>query len=257
MAAGETVGPACEPEPNMKLRTSWIGLLGVLGVVACACADELETTQKRITEAWRGHKTITAKFTMTSKMEMGGMSMESNGAGTFEFMRKGDKPLVRMELKASMVRKMGGEEQKTEQPILTVVDGEFAYVVTEMQGQKTAFKTTIDPQATGDPEAMLSELRKEENLKLLPEETLDGRKAFVFESTPKEKMEMGAARKVLWFDQASGVLLKLEGYSADGKPLMTMSYSDVKTDVDINPDHFKKPEGVEFIDQTKPAASQP
>lgn len=232
-------------------RNVWLTGLALAFGTAAALADDLETVEKKLVEAFRKHKSVTAKVTMTSRMEMPGMLMEMDGQGTLEMARRDDKSLVRMELKTTMNNKVGEEVTKMEQQTLTVVDGEAAYVLTDMMGQKTAMKSKIDPQMGGDPQALFANLRKDHTLKLLPEETLEGRKMYVIEGTPKEKPEVGPAKQVYYFDQDSGFMAKFVMFNADGKPMTTMAYTDLKFDVSIDPDHFKfkAPPGVQVMEQ--------
>jgi outer membrane lipoprotein-sorting protein len=251
-AAGARAAPVSRQESDMYKR---MGLLGVVlaFTAATAVADELESATKRITEAWQKHKTLSAKVTLSSRIEAGGMLAETTGTGTFEHGRRGEKPLVRMELKTKSTQTMGGQTSTTELPMTTIIDGEYAYVVTEIDGKKSATKSTIDPQSTGDPAAMLAELKKEKNVKLLPEETMDGRKLIVIEATPKQPSAEGTVREVYSFDEQTGLLAKMVGLGPDAKPIMELTYTDIKVDVEINPDRFKKPEGVEMVDQTRRA----
>jgi outer membrane lipoprotein-sorting protein len=239
-----------------------IGLVALAGLMCGLCtavvwADDLATVEKQISQAWDKHKSMTAKINMSSSMDMGGTVMESKGEGIMELMRKGDKTFYRMELKSTMPQPVGAEA-KMEQNMLSILDGEFAWMLSEMSGQKMAMKTKPDPRMTGEPKAMFAEYRKDHELKLLPDDTVDGKKAYVVEATPKDKAA-GSGKALLYFDKESGAMLKMVAQTPDGKPTMTMTYSDVKYDVDINPDRFvfKAPPGVEVQDMTKVEPAKP
>ncbi len=229
----------------------------VLGwTLPVAVADELEKVEKKLTAAWKKHKSMTAKFTMVMKMEQPGFTAESKTEGSQEVMKKGDQLLFHLEMTSSTVQKVGDQETKTEAKVTTVSDGTYAYALSEMMGRKMAVKTKVDPQSVGDPEATFKSLREDYTLKLLPEETVDGKKVFVIEATPKQAQPTGASKKVYYFLQDDGVLLKFVASDQAGKPMTTMTYSDIKFDVKIDPQRFvfKAPEGVQVIDQT---AAQP
>jgi outer membrane lipoprotein-sorting protein len=237
-----------------------IALLGIF--VTCAAvtslADDLDAATQRIAEAWRKHKTISAKVNLTSRIEAEGSLSETTAQGTFEHGRRGEKPLVRMELKTKSTNTVAGQTSTSEAPVITIIDGEYAYVITEMDGKQLAQKSLINQQTTGEPEAMISELKKEKQLKLLPAEKLDGRETIVIEATPKQPGAAGmTSREVYWFDVQTGLLTKMAGNGPDGKQIMEMTYTDIKTDVDINPSRFKLPEGVEILDQTRRNTTQP
>lgn len=228
--------------------------------VRAAVADDLQAVEKKICEQWQQRKSMTAKMTMEMRMEQPGMTMESIGEGTNEMLRKGDKILSRMELKNNMVQKVGDQEMKMSSEVITIIDGDFAYTLqiqNRMDQQiKTAFKTNIDPQMSGDPKLMFEQLAKDNELELAPEETVDGRKVFVIVATPKQKLNYpGAPTKIVYqFDQKDGYLVKMVTYATGDKPLTTMTFSEVKLDVDIDPSRFvfEVPEGVEVLDQTRP-----
>jgi len=226
----------------------------LLGAATAALADDLEAVEKRIVEAWGKHKSMTAKITTVNHVQAGDMTIDAKGEGTLETSRQGDKQFIRMELKNTMVRKTGEQETKMDQPTTLIADGEFAYTTNEAMGKPMVVKTKIDSMMTGEPKALLEQFRKQYELKLMPEETLDGRKVFVIAGTPKEKATMPGmpVKMVLNFDQEHGVLLKVAGLAEDGKPVSTMAYSDVKFDVKLDPDRFKfkVPEGVEVMDRT-------
>lgn len=237
--------------------TRRVGLLLVAGLVcsfgaAVVWADDLATVEKQIAQAWDKHKSMSAKIALTTNMEAGGTLLEGKGEGTIEFVHKGNKLYLRQELKNTMPQPVGGGT-KMEQNMLMVIDGEYAWTLSDAMGQKMAMKTTIDPRMTGEPKGLFAELRKDHELKLLPDETLDGKKMYVIEATSKEKTAGAASKALYYFDRDSGFLVKMAVQSLDGKPTMTTSYSDIKYDVDINPDRFvfKVPEGVEVHDMTK------
>jgi hypothetical protein len=224
-----------------------------------ARADELDAVQKKICEAWAKHKSITAKITLEQRFELGGMVLQTKGDGIFECMRKGDKTLSRTELKLTTTQKFGDEEKKMDQEMLSIVDEQYSYTLSssDFEGQKRtiAVKGEIDPQMNPDPQVMFKRVAQDHDLKLMPEEAIDGKKVFVIAATPKEKMESPAApaKNLFYFLQEAGVLTKVVGVGQDDKPLQTMTYSDFKFDVDLKPERFefKAPEGVEVIDQTK------
>jgi outer membrane lipoprotein-sorting protein len=219
-------------------------------------ADDLATVEKDLTRAWDKTKSMTAKITMTTNMDMGGKPLESKGDGTLEMLHKGDKIYMRMELKTTMPQPVGATA--TEQSMLTILDGEYAWTLSETMGQKMAMKTKPDARMMGDPKSTFAELRKDHELKLLPDETVDGTKVYVIEATPKDTGGT-PSKTLLYFGKDHGMLVKTLVQNPEGKPTMTMTYTDIKYDVDINPDRFvfKPPPGVEVQDLTKLAPPEP
>lgn len=68
--------------------------------------------------------------------------------------------------------------------------------------------------------------------------------SYVIEATPKTKAGMG--KQVYYYGQDNGMLLQMEVFTADGKPLSTTRLSNLKLNADIDPARFifKAPEGV-------------
>ncbi|MFH1748238.1 MAG: outer membrane lipoprotein-sorting protein [Planctomycetota bacterium] len=222
------------------------------GTTLTVVADELDAVEKRIQTSWDKNKSVTAKLQTITHMEMGSAIIEGQGTGSIEYMRKGEKLFSRMELKNSMSQKAGEQEMKMEQEILVIIDGDYSYTLTDMMGRKMAAKANIDPKMTGDPKAIFTEMRKTHDLTLLPEETLEDHKAFVIQAVPKEGTQSAGSKMHLYYQQDSGMMVKMVMYDANGKPMQTMNYTDVKLDLDISPERFifKAPEGVTVMDQT-------
>ena len=92
------------------------------------------------------------------------------------------------------------------------------------------------------------------NLKLLPDETVDGKSTFVLEMTLKDKQAgIPIGKSKLYYDKATGIAIKSISYDDKDKPSGTMTTSDIKIDANIPADHFvfKVPVGVEVKDETK------
>ncbi|MEW6253055.1 MAG: hypothetical protein AB1716_20645, partial [Planctomycetota bacterium] len=216
----------------MVLRS--VALLACAVVAAGAPAQDLEQVQKQIQAAWEKQKSMSAKIELTVDANMGAMSMSGRGEGTTEFLRKDGKILTRTELKHAITQKMGEQERKMEQSQLAVSDGETQYILMEMEGQKTVQRGKVRPHMVGEPRAFFEQLREERDLKLVGEEALDGRKTWVFEILPKGEEEAGEGKARIYFDQATGFLIKQVTFGPEDKPMQSMVYRDIKTDVTLD-----------------------
>ncbi len=229
---------------------AWLAV-GLCGAAAVA-EDDLAAVEKKIQTAWEHQKSMSAKLTMSTHMEMGTMVIDGSGEGTVEFLRADGKVRVRTEMRMTSTQKMGDQDHKAEQTMLNIVDGDVMYTLTETMGQKSATKAKTDPKMSGDPAAVFEELHKSHQMKLLPEETVDGAKVYVISATPNEKGPAGGGRMVFYFHQEAGVVVKMQVFGEGEKPMTTVSYGDVKRDPKIDAERFKftAPEGVQVIDQT-------
>ena len=92
-----------------------------------------------------------------------------------EMMRSGDKMLIRMEAKTSNDMVVAGNSTKTDSMSTMVVDGEFAWTVTDTNGQKSVMKTNGKAFTENSGGAGLFKLLSEHyTLALMPDETVDG-----------------------------------------------------------------------------------
>lgn len=248
----------------MIRRTGWLALAGiVLGFGALAQAeDDLETVEQKIVDAWRQHKSLTAKMTVSSRIAIGETTIEGAGEGTYEFLKHGGKFLTRLELNSTTVQKMDTEEHRLDEHMLAVSDGDVSHTLVAVAGgEARVVKSKVSPQQMGDPRMLLAQLRRDGAVALLPEETLDGRKVYVLEVIPRKTTPYSPAKQRVSFDQESGFVVRIVGLGEDDLPMTSMAYNDIKVDVPINLERFKftAPEGVEVIDETapEPVTTQP
>jgi outer membrane lipoprotein-sorting protein len=229
----------------------------VLGAAAlCAAtvrAEDLASVEKDIIKKWQKHKSMRAKLNLSGGTEAEGNKAVTTGEGTFESVRKGDAVLFRTELKRTMEVEAGGQKMKFESAVLALYDGKYTYTLTEQVGMKTAIKSKYDPRSVADLNSFFESLRAEHNLKLLDEQSVDGKDAYAIEATPKSKGPGVPPQKSLYcFSKDDGVMLKQVTYDRAGKPLQTMTYTDIEFDVKIDPKRFEfeAPEGVIVQDRT-------
>jgi hypothetical protein len=123
-----------------------------------------------------------------------------------------------------------------------------------------AVKMKQDPahtNATG--KAMFEQLQKDRNLKLLPDEKIGGKDAYVIQSTPKKPQDGTTEKHTYYFDKQSGVLVQSvsESKSEQSKSNVTFTLTEMKLNPDLKPElfEFKLPDGVQLMDMTKVNAS--
>ncbi len=231
----------------MRHRYLITGLLtGLLAVVATA-ADDFEKIEKQIMDASRSVKSMRAKTKSNMEMKGEGFESRSQGEGSYEFMRDGDKALMRMESKDSSESKYGDQVQKSDSTTLSIIDGEYMYTYSVTNGEKSAMKMKAQPNWDINP---FEATREHFDYKVVREDKHEGAAVWVIEATPKAGGMASAGKMEQWYRQDCGMAVKTIGYDQNGKPMSTT----LMTDIELNPSIpaerfvFKAPEGVEIMD---------
>lgn len=240
----------------MQLRVSHLiaVVLSLAATSMAAGAESLEAIKKKIHDQTSRLKSLSYKSHTTSNIQTPEMSVKSESDQTVQFMRQGDKVLSRMEVSSTTIQKFGGQEQKIPSNMVTVSDGQYQYTYSESAGQKSAFRQKIDPATqvnVFDGNKLFLDMEQNFSIKVLPEETMDGRSCFVLEMTPKGQMAAaGIGKTISHFDKGDGIIRKSVTHDKDGKIMNTMTTRDIKVDDAIPADRFKfkAPEGVTIQD---------
>ncbi len=225
----------------------------VLAVFAVGvAADTLDEVEKKIAAACKKLESYSANYTYAMEMNEPSYKSSGHGEGHHEFMRSGGKSLWRSEMKMTQEMTFGDQAQKMESTLLTICDGQYAYTLTEQSGMKTAVKTKLDPAQQGImDENMFASLRKDHKLELLPDEKVNGADVYVIKATPKDPAAQ-AGPATYYISKEHGLMLKMVMTTKAGKPMITIMYKDVKTNVKLGADRFvfKAPAGVQVMDMT-------
>jgi outer membrane lipoprotein-sorting protein len=171
-------------------------------------------------------------------IEMSSDKAQIHGMGILECLKKEGGPLMyRMEL---VNRDAQGKTQKS----LGVFDGSDLYSQTDLMGQPMVVKMKPDLMSgamCAGGSAMFEQLHKNCDVKLLPEETIEGKAAYAIEATPKagsDTTEKLAGKMVLYFSKETGIQIKEITFGKSGECLMTILYKDIKLDAGLKPEHF-------------------
>ncbi len=235
--------------------------LAVLGIAALTlgarAAEEVESAEKRVINAWKNHKALRARMTTVQTAEDLGMTLEAHGTGTFELLRAGGKTCFRAEMQNTAVLRKGDKSRDREQTVTYVCDGEYLYSVGEMAGRKMALKELINPLMSADAEVIFKKFHADSaQFALLPEQSLGGQAVFTFEVTPAQTETTTAPsavnKTVMTFDQVTGVLLKIVQYEPPRNTVTTTTFTEIELDPSIDPKRFKfvLPDGVQLRDRT-------
>jgi outer membrane lipoprotein-sorting protein len=218
-----------------------------------AYGETLEEVEQALVASSKNLKSYEADMTISGTMSMEGFSMVTSGTGHTEYMQVDGKQLSRSDMSTSMVTTAGGQETSMDSKSQVITDGEFAYTMSETMGQKMATKTKVQPGTTGAAsEGMFTAMADANNLKVLAPESVDGEEAFVIQITPKESGPAGGS-SVMYFAKKNGMWLKMVMRGPDGKPMQTVTLSNIKVNGDIDASRFKfvAPEGVTVTDMTQ------
>lgn len=240
------------------IMTAGFTIAFVLGAARIGYADKIEDVEKKIAEQNKAIKSMSAKMKTISDMDMGGMKSKSTAVGSYEYMMDGDKMFVRSDTKMTSETDVAGNKMKQDYTSVSVCDGEFFYSVTDQAGEKVAMKSKLPDKPDTDP---FKGLRADYNLKLLPDETVDGKSCWVVEATPKgpkaDENPMAGGKLMYYFQKDTGAMAKNVVFAKDGKPMSTTTYSDIQVNKPMNKAQFKfvPPPGVKIMDTTQGDAS--
>jgi outer membrane lipoprotein-sorting protein len=257
----------------MMKRTLIVAIAIVIGSAPSVRADDkAEEVQKKIHEKVSKYKSLSFKSMTIIETASPELSSRSTTEQACEYLRKDAKTiLTRFDNKSHSVTKVGDQQYKNESTMTSIFDGEFQYGLIDNQGSKMATKQRPYPGGLVDPFDPLPQFRameKTHRVKLLPDDKIAGKTAWVMEIGPKTptsrpagdaKGESGGERIVNSYDKDTGVLIKTVSYDAAGKVSSTTTMSDIKVNDKIDPERFKfkAPEGVPMFDRTKDKAAAP
>lgn len=214
-------------------------------------AETFDEVKKQIHEKVSKYKSLSYKIDVQSEMDTPQFKMKSSTQQAAQFVNKGDTVLARMETNSSSAQKMGEEEMKYDSKSLDVCDGKEWYTLVDQMGQKSATKRKADMKKDGNPFDPMGGFKlMEENfeIKVLPDETVNGKPAWVFEMKLKPGNPAAAmmGKTLAYYDKETGISIKGVSFDPAGKPTTTSTTSDVKINEDIPADKFvfKAPEGV-------------
>ncbi len=233
----------------------------LLGFNVTAVADEkvdqaIEELELRFAKV----NSYTAKMKAMTDSELSpGHTHKTEMVGAAEWMRKGEKALMRSDTKVKTTETQAGQTKQTTSTITTVIDEEFSYTLTDQEGQKTVIKSQAAPASMHHPKGVFEQYQKYYNVKLLPDEKVNGHDCFVFEARMKPMEGMPpSGRQLMYYQKDNGLQVKSEAFDADEKLISSSVTTDIKLNADIPAERFKFeiPEGAQLMDHTGSQAQQ-
>ena len=242
----------------MKQCTTVVAVLvALVGLSTMAMADEkADQAIKELDQQFSKVKSYTAAHETMTDTEFGpGYTQKMEMTGTSEWLRKGEQALMHSVSKCQTTKTEGGQTTTTPSTITTVNDGEFLYTLTEENGQKTVMKNSPQSSQVHQPKSYFEMFKSYYDIKLLPNEKVNGEDCYVFELKMKPMEGVApSGRQLVYFQKSHGIQIKSEAFDANGKLIVSSLTKDLKINPDINPDRFKfkVPEGAQVIDNTNP-----
>lgn len=227
------------------------GLTPVIFLSSAAIADTLEEVEKKIVEkmnALTGFECHSiSKQDMTSPARMKGEQ-----DSTIKAMKKDGKWHTRIESKSKMTMDAGGQQQNMDGSMLMINDDKFTYMFSENNGQKSCMKSANAGSQFILDESMWKSMHENFNIKLLPDDSVDGRSCWVIEMSPKQTTP-GMTNMITWYDKDHGFGIKSIGKDETGKTVMESITKDIKVNQTYPADAFvfNCPDGVQMMDMTQ------
>lgn len=241
-----------------------VSLVSCLAAVMCLAgsvrADELDAAEKQIISKFREHRSVIATVTKKMEAKQDKSEIKWTGEGKYEFVQKGEKSPYRLEMSETM-EITGNVKLTNKVTSLEIGDGETVSTLKDQSlAGKRVTKAAQDAMKGWNVPALLGVLRKEYNLKLLPEAKVGETSVFAIEAFPKvPRAGHGLKKTVYSFARDTGVLLKIAQLDDSGVETESLTFSDIKLNEKIDPDRFKfvAPEGVPVNDSTGGVPANP
>jgi len=236
------------------MRTSIVSLAVLTMTCQFVFAETAEDVIKKVNQLRSQHKTVQYTMNMVVELKQAGFELKATTTSEIHYMRIDDGYLMRNETTGVRETNREGVSDKSQTKTTQVIDGKYywQYAEGEMTGakRKRVVKDRIPP--FGDP--LSTDSYKRHDLKLLPEETIEGKEVWVLEIVPKKSGSKATGSKTKeWIDRETGLTLKAITYNALGKIQSRVMFSDHKINekIDQSVFEFEPPADAQVTDNTK------
>jgi len=232
-----------------------LATVALLAFAGAAQAETLQEVQDKIHDIVSKYKSLQFKMKMTSETSMAGFSTKTDSDSQVEAAKKGDTVVSRVDSKMRTSTNMGGQETKMDMKSLMIDDGKDLWNISESPTKQIA-KMKRDPNSVTyfNPKAGWKQVAEHFELKLMPDETMDGKACWVMAMEPKDPtMKMVQSKTITYYDKKTGLGHKTVTFGPEGKRSGEIIMSDIKIDADISADRFTytPPAGAKVEDMTK------
>ena len=194
----------------MKRWTRCWAMLAPLSICASAAVgDTLESVEKTIVEQGKTLSSITSNSTYFMDNVSGTTKTHGEGKTAYEYMRKGEKSLYRIETSYTSVMETNGAKNTTKGTSLTVCDGDFNYMYSETNGVKSAMKMRATPGSVTVAQSYFDTMAQTYNLELMPDAKVGSHSTYVIRAVLKNSSPGMASEQFFYFDKATGMSSRL------------------------------------------------
>jgi len=226
-------------------------LVAVLNVASVRAADELDAIEAKMKALWDGFTSMSYDSQTKADNSTDQFSYKMDSVGTIEMAKAADKKWkMRSDSKTTTVQKIAGQpETKSESTNQVVSDGEYMYSYTESMGVKNATKMKVPPQQETAGDSFFKTMRPMYDMKVLPDETVDGVACWAVEARNKQK-EMANMPMKFCISKDHGMMVLMETKDAAGKVTSLTTVKNVKVNPSLAADRFvfTPPAGVTVMD---------
>ncbi len=241
----------------MRNRKLFAGLILTLMSASIANAATLEDVERIIEEKWAGITSFSADISVDVKIPLGLVDVPSNAEGTIELMAMEGGRRYRLDIRNHLAKSFLLRDGLT-QEILTVFDGEHEFTELTVFGRKQVSKRVPDENDANRPmggSAVFDRLRKQGDVKLAGETTIDGAPVWIIDVTANGKPvdvqgPIEPDRIRVFIAQDSGLQVRLIMFNEKDKELLRMRYSNIELNPKLDAARFNytPPPGVKVTE---------
>ncbi len=229
----------------MRSRNLFASIALTLMYSSLASAATLEDIERLIDEKWAGITSFSADISIDVKVPLGPVSVPSNAEGTIELMAIEGGRKYRVDVENHLAKSFLLRNGLT-QEVLTVFDGTHEYTELTIFGRKQVNKRLPDPEDTNRPmggRAVFDRLRKQGDVTLAGETTIDGVAVWIIEVTGNGKPvdvqgPIDPSRIRVFIAQDSGLQVRLLMFDEKNKEILRMRYSNVQLNPELDAARF-------------------
>lgn len=241
-------------------RVSVVAGMAMLSMFSrIASPATLEEVERLVEQRWVGVKSFRADISIKMKVPLGAISVPSHAEGTIELIAGEAEGKYRLDITNHLAKSFVLRDGLT-QDVLTIFDGEYEYTELTVFGRKQVNKRAPVSNDTNRPaggRAVFDRLRKQGDVTLAGETTIDGTPVWIIDVTANGKPvdvegPIEPVRIRVFIAKDSGLQVRLLMFDKKNKELLRMRYSNVQLNPDLDATRFQytPPPGVEVKEGT-------